>query len=119
MALPTKRPLIFEDFRDIPVGTVLILHYNAFNRGTFAWLHQGVDEDKRRIIGQIAYSEEKFSSVGNYLYECYGWICSVIGAEPVWTKMPPGEPGDQLDVYGALNPNPLGFPSRRSFDGRY
>ncbi len=113
MTLPTNRPLTFEDFQFLPAGTLLILHYNAFNRGTFAWLHQGVDEAQHRIIGQFAYSEKPFSALGDYLYECFGWICRGSGAEPVWTKMPEGEPGDALDENGCLHPNPHGFPAKR------
>ncbi|NJK51046.1 hypothetical protein HC931_25690 [Candidatus Gracilibacteria bacterium] len=92
--LPTDRPLTLDDFRPLERGTVVILHYCAFNKGTFVWLHERVEGD--RVEGQFAYNGEKFSPPRDYLYECDGRVCQGSGAEPVWAIMPDGEPADTL-----------------------
>ena len=98
--LPTSRPLTLEDFRFLQPGTVIILHYCTFNKGTFVWLHDRVEGD--RIVGQFAYEGEKFSALGHYLYEFCGHVCRGSGAEPVWAVMPLDEPADTL-VDGQLS----------------
>jgi hypothetical protein len=105
--LPSNRPLKIDDFRSLERGTVVILHYCAFNQGTFVWLHDRVEG--ARIVGQFAYENEKFSPLGDYLYECDGFVCRGSGAEPVWATMPPGAPADTL-VDGILQLPQYGYP---------
>lgn len=105
--LPSNRPLTLDDFRSLEHGTVVILHYCAFNKGTFVWLHDRVEGD--RVVGQFAFQEEKFSLLGDYLYEFHGQVCRGSGAEPVWAVMPPDEPADTL-VNGRLVVPQSGYP---------
>lgn len=107
MQLPTDRPLILDDFKTLERGTVVILHYCAFNQGTFVWLHDRVEGDC--VFGQCAYEGKKFSDLGDYLYEFYGRVCRGSGAEPVWAVMPPDEPADTL-VNGRLILPQYGYP---------
>lgn len=91
MGLPSNRPLTLADFANLPQNTVIVLHYNSFNQGTFVWLHDRVEGN--RVWGSFAYAGETFCKVGNYLYEFDGFVCQGSGAEPVWTKMPDGQGG--------------------------
>lgn len=106
-ALPTDRPLTLDDFKNLERGTVVTLHYCAVNKGSFVWLHDRVEEN--RVWGQFAYDEEKFSDLGDYLYEFHGRVCRGSGAEPVWATMPPDEPADTL-VNGRLVVPRYGYP---------
>jgi hypothetical protein len=44
--LPSNRPLTLDDFRSLERGTVVILHYCAFNQGSFVWLHDRVQGER-------------------------------------------------------------------------
>ena len=65
--LPQNRPLTLDDFRTLERGTVVILHYCSFNKGTFVWLHDRVEGYS--VVGQLAYEGENFSDLGNYLFD--------------------------------------------------
>jgi hypothetical protein len=105
--LPQNRPLTLDDFRNLEPGTVVILHYCCWNRGSFVWLHDRVEGG--RVWGQFAYEGEKLSDLGDYLYEFCDRVCRGSGAEPVWAVMPPDEPADTL-VNGRLIVPQYGYP---------
>ena len=79
-----------EDFYALKSGTVLILHYNLHNKGTFVWVHENTIRHGKglRAIGRFAYPGDSLSDVGDYLYEFAGKMCRGSGAEPVCREMP-------------------------------
>ncbi len=91
------------DFEALDKGTVLILHYNDTNKGTFVWVHDSVvrTDDDFRALGQFAYPDAPLHDVGAYLYEFEGFMCRGSGAEPVCREMPEdGEPEEDEDEEG-------------------
>jgi len=99
--------LTMDYFRGLKLGTVVILHYNLYNKGTFVWIHDHVGPDDShgheddRVWGMFAYSGDTITQdIGSYLYEYNGKVCRGSGAEPVHLDMPvdPTE-DDWEDIY--------------------
>lgn len=107
MNLPKERPLTVSDFTQLPKGSVLILHYNCVNKGTFVWQHDRVENN--RVFGQWAYPPDSFTEIDDYLYEYQGYVCRGSGAEPIWAVMPQGRCGAEMPfINGKLVRNPFG-----------
>jgi hypothetical protein len=83
------QPLTLEFFRGVAKGTVVWLHYHHYNTGEFEWRHHRVQGD--RVIGQFRYEGDKWSAVGDYMYEFGGNVCRGSGAEPVFLGRLPAE----------------------------
>ncbi len=89
--------LTLDYFRGLRRGTTEILHYNAYNQGTFVWIHDRVEGD--RVWGRYLYSGENLNDaeIGSYLYESDGYVCRGSGAERLYLEMP--QSSDVKDEY--------------------
>ncbi len=84
------------DFENMKKGTVVILHYNLYNKGTFVWIHSHIQlgANDWRVVGQFAYPNDVLSPEGAYLYaNQVDQVCRGSGAEPVCREMPADHEG--------------------------
>jgi hypothetical protein len=82
----THRPLILQDFRDIPAGCLVKMYYKRYNEGEFWWEHTRTDG--QRLTGRFWYIESGWSKEGAFIYEHENVLCINSGRKPLWAIPP-------------------------------
>jgi hypothetical protein len=88
LARITHRPLILDDFRDIPAGTSVKMWFKHFQEGELWWRYTRTDA--QGLVGQIQLAKGGWSHEDVYFGEHENVLCIDSGSarDPLWSCPP-------------------------------